>query len=172
MEINIRILKPTDNRKGFSCGEIELDYFFQKYAGQNQFKHYIGSTYIATDEETVLGFVTVSVGDLSRDLLPEQLRKRVPNYPLPILKITRMGVAIPFQHQGIGKKLLKAMFLLSIEQSHSVGCVGITVDAKEEAIAFYNKLGFIELNAIQGLPKRYINQTPLFLALDTIKKAL
>lgn len=59
---NIRILKREDDRDSFTCGEIELDYFFKKFAGQNQFKHFVGTTYVATDDKTVFGFVTVSAG--------------------------------------------------------------------------------------------------------------
>ncbi len=172
MVINIRLLKSTDERRGFSCGEIELDYFFQQFAGQNQFKHYIGSTYIATDEKSIFGFINVSTGDLLRNSLPLKLRKRLPNYPLSILKITRLGVAIPFQNQGIARALLKAILLLAIEQSQKVGCIGVVVDAKDKAKEFYKKLGFIELEVEQGLPKCYRTQTPLFLTLETIKKTL
>jgi hypothetical protein len=90
--ISIRILKKSDNRSFFSSGEIELDYYFQKFAGQNQFKHFVGSTYIATDDVNIFGFVTVSAGSLMRDDLPLLIQKKFPLYPLPILHITRIGV--------------------------------------------------------------------------------
>ncbi len=171
MKIEIRILKKEDNRNTFSCGDIALDYFFQKYAGQNQFKHYIGTSYVATDGKTIFGFVTVSAGTLMRDDLPSQVRKRLPEYPLPVLKITRIGVDKRFQHKGIGKQLLKAMFRLSLEQQKMLGCIGITVDAKEDAIDFYKKLGFVELQAKRGLPKTHPSQSPMFITVKMIENA-
>ena len=116
MAIEIRILKKEDDRSSFSCGEIALDYFFQRYAGQNQFRHYVGTIYVATDEESVFGFVSVSTGTLMKDDLPLPIQKRLPEYPLPVLKITRIGVHKSFQHRGIGKRLLEAMLRLSLEQ--------------------------------------------------------
>jgi ribosomal protein S18 acetylase RimI-like enzyme len=110
MKIEIRSLKREDDRTGFSCGEAELDHFFQKYAGQNQFRHYIGTTYVATDQKRIVGFVSVSVATLTNDVIA--LRK-LPTYPLPVLKIARLAVDSRYQHMGIGKKLLKAMFLLA-----------------------------------------------------------
>ncbi len=41
-EVRVRALARSDDRSGFACGDIELDRFFQRYAGQNQFRHHIG----------------------------------------------------------------------------------------------------------------------------------
>ena len=71
---------------------------------------------MATDEESVFGFVSVSTGTLMKDDLPLPIQKRLPEYPLPVLKITRIGVHKSFQHRGIGKRLLEAMLRLSLEQ--------------------------------------------------------
>ena len=64
MKIEIRKFEKRDNRKNFRSGEIEIDRFFLKFAGQNQFKHKIGNTYIAIDRETetILGYATITVG--------------------------------------------------------------------------------------------------------------
>ena len=42
--IHVRLLMPKDNRSQFDSGDIELDRFFKRFAGQNQFRHHIGST--------------------------------------------------------------------------------------------------------------------------------
>ncbi len=170
--MQIRILNRSDDRRSFSCGEIEVDYFFQQYAGQNQFKHYIGTTYVATNEKDIFGFVTVSSGSLSRDELPIDLQKRVPNYPLPILHILRIGVDKRYQKRGIGKELIFSAFQLALEQKRNVGCIGVVVDAKENAISFYRRLGFVELEAIRGLSKTKPAPVPMFLPIQTIQKAL
>jgi len=43
-QFEFRTLTAKDNRKNFCCGSMELDFFFQQYAGQNQFRHYLGVT--------------------------------------------------------------------------------------------------------------------------------
>jgi hypothetical protein len=45
--IEIRALRKSDDRSSFCSGNIELDRFFQRFAGQNQFQHHIGTTYVA-----------------------------------------------------------------------------------------------------------------------------
>lgn len=173
MENNkIRILKNEDDRSTFSCGEISLDYFFQRYAGQNQFRHYIGTTYIATDETTIFAFVSVSAGTLLKRSLSSSTAKKYPNYPLPIMRITRIAVDKKYQHRGLGKYLMKSMFHLSLEQKEKFGCVGIVVDAKSDAIPFYKKLGFIELEVEQGKLNVHPSQTAMFISTKTVEKAI
>ena len=170
MKIEIRALKKSDDRSSFSCGNIELDNFFKKYAGQNQFKHYIGTTYVATNGKSILGFVTVSIAVLVNDDIENILKKRLPNYPLPVLKISRLAVDKKYQNLGIGRKLLKAMFELAIEQKNKTGCIGVVVDAKKEAVSFYKKLGFICLEKdIQQ--KKYKDFITMFLPISTIEQA-
>ncbi len=170
--MKIRILKKSDERSSFSCGEIELDYYFQKFAGQNQFKHFVGTTYIATDDKEIFGFVTVSSGSLSRDDLPKNFQKKFPNYPLPILHITRIGVDVKYQNRGIGKELMFSAFKLALEQKERVGCIGVVVDAKVDAVTFYQQLGFVELDAVRGLSKTHPLPIPMFIVIQTIQKAL
>ena len=170
--INIRILKKSDDRGSFSCGEIALDYYFQRYAGQNQFKHFVGTTYISTDDTTIFGFVTVSVGSLMRDDLPKTIQKKFPAYPLPILHITRLGVDVRYQNRGVGKELMVTAFRLAIEQKEKFGCVGVVVDAKIEAMEFYKKLGFVELEVERGLARTHPLPVAMFMVIQTIEKAL
>ena len=169
---NIRILKKSDDRANFSCGEIALDYYFQKFVGQNQFKHFVGVTYVATDDKAIFGFITVSSGSLIRDDLPQNIRKKLPNYPLPILHISRLGVDVKYQNQGLGKELILASFRLALEQKEKFGCVGVVVDAKVDAIEFYKNLGFVELEVTRGLSRTYPLPVPMFMVIQTIEKAL
>ena len=170
--INIRVLKKSDKREGFSCGEIELDYFFQKYVGQNQFKHYIGVTYIATDDSTIFGFATVSMATLSKEDFDLKKQKKLPLYPLPVLKLSRMGVQKEYQGEGFGLSLIKMVFKLALEQKERVGCIGVVVDAKEDAVEFYKKLGFIELEVKSGTVKRYPMPKPMFISIGLLQQAL
>lgn len=170
--VEIRPLQPDDDRSGFSCGQSDLDRFFEHYAGQNQFKLHLAVTYVAVVDDRVAGFATTAAGAIERVHVPDpRLRRRLPAYPLPVLRLARLGVDVRAQGLGIGKALLRHVLRLAVEQRDQVGCVGVVTDAKPDAVAFYESLGFAPLEgvregALHGEP------TPMFLAIDTIAAAL
>jgi GNAT superfamily N-acetyltransferase len=168
--LEIRRLLLEDDRSSFSSGNIELDRFFQRYAGQNQFRHHIGTTYIAIEGGSILGFATVSPSEMTVVDLPASRRKRLPQYPLPVLRLARMAVDEQSQGRGVGKALLRAVFLLAHRMADDFGCVGVVVDAKPEAIPFYEKLGFIGLSAIAGALGDRPEPQPMFIELGAIPK--
>jgi GNAT superfamily N-acetyltransferase len=150
LEIRVRRLEPRDDRSEFRSGNIDLDRFFQRYAGQNQFRHHIGTTYVAVQGDRIVGFVTVSSGEMVADKLARSLRRRLPSYPLPILRLARLAVDERFQGHGIGKLLLRVMLELALEIRDRIGCIGIVVDAKSDAVPFYSVLGFTPIDLVSG----------------------
>jgi GNAT superfamily N-acetyltransferase len=171
-ELHIRRLEKSDNRTDFSCGNSALDRFFRDYAGQNQFRFHLAVTYVAVLEEKIVGFATVSFATLERESLPgAKLKKRLPAYPLPVLRLARLGVHERGQGKGIGKALLRYVLLLALQMKTEVGCVGVLTDAKPEAVGFYRRYGFVELNQIvEGT--LHGDPTPMFLPLRQIESAL
>ena len=99
------------------------------------------------------------------------LRKRLPNYPLPVLRLARLGVDVRAQRLGIGQALLRHVLGLAIEQRDRLGCVGVLTDAKPAAVAFYERLGF---QALEGVREgRLVSELlPMFLGIETIATAL
>jgi GNAT superfamily N-acetyltransferase len=170
-EARIRLLAAQDDRTQFASGDIELDRFFHRFAGQNQFRHHIGSTYVSELNDRITGFVTVSAGELTADTVSERLKKRLPAYPIPILRIARLAVDRRFQGHGIGKLLLRSMFELALELRDKVGCAGIVVDAKRDAVTFYEKLGFLPLAVERGALGDRPAPLPMFLLIKAIEKA-
>lgn len=166
--IEIRRLREGDDRESFSSGNAELDRFFRNYAGQNQFRLHVGTTYVAVQDSEVIGFVTVAATSIIVAELPARQRKRLPKYPLPALRIARLGVAASAQGQGIGKQLLRAALHIAHDMSSLAGCVGVVVDAKPDAIAFYEQYGFETLEVLQGrLGDRPVTHS-MFLPIGTI----
>lgn len=149
-EVRVRRLEPADDRTGFRSGNIDLDRFFQRYAGQNQFRHHVGTTYVAVQGDRLTGFVAVSSGEIIAEKLTKNLRRRLPGYPLPILRLARLAVDERFQGHGIGELLLRAMLELALEMRDRVGCVGVVVDAKSDAVGFYSTLGFKPIDLVRG----------------------
>jgi hypothetical protein len=52
------------------------------------------------------------------------------------------------------------------------GCVGVIVDAKPDAQAFYAKYGFVAVEAVEGLSDARPAPTAMFLPLRAIRHAL
>jgi hypothetical protein len=87
--IDIRPLRPEDDRDAFSSGDADLDGFFKKFAGQNQFRLHVGTTYVAVDDQVIVGFLTLAAASFLIEGLPKRHRRRLPRYPLPALRIAR-----------------------------------------------------------------------------------
>ena len=170
MAVEFRRLESSDDRSEFTCGNIDLDRFFQRFAGLNQFRHHIGTTYVALESDRIVGFVTVSPSQIEVEELPAKTRKRLPRYPLPVLRLARLGVHVDAQGRGIGLQLLRLTLTLARQMSHDLGCIGVVVDAKPDAIAFYRKYGFEELDTISGQLGDRPEPLPMFLPIGSIPK--
>jgi GNAT superfamily N-acetyltransferase len=169
--MELRRLDENDDRSSFSSGDDDLDRFLRRYAGQNQFRSHVGTTYVAVEGGVILGYATLAPGHLEIDRLPAAVRKRLPQYPLPILRLARLAVDQRHQGRGIGAQLLRYVFALALKLGDEYGCVGIVVDAKPAAIGFYRPYGFVPLELVEGqLPTRP-QPTPMFLALAEIRDA-
>ncbi len=161
--MKIRRLERSDDRSKFSCGQLDLDRFFQQFAGQNQFKHHIGTTYVAVEGEELLGFVTVSAGDVPADKLPAAMRRKLPGYDLPVLRVGRMATSVQARGRGVGRAMMASVMQLAEEVSGLIGCVGVVVDAKADAVSFYESLGFVRLEVEVGELGTRPAPVPMFL---------
>jgi len=170
--IEIRPLRETDDRTAFRSGDPDLDRFFARYAGQNQFRHHIGTTYVAAEADRTLGHATVAAGNLEVEALPVAGRRALPRHPLPVLRLARLAVDSAAQGRGVGAALLRHVFLLALQMSQDYGCVGIVVDAKRDAVEFYTRFGFSPLEIREGEIESRPKPTPLFLPLEIIAAAL
>jgi GNAT superfamily N-acetyltransferase len=169
-DLVVRPLEPSDDRSAFRSGNIDLDRFFQRYAGQNQFRHHIGTTWVAATEARILGFATISAAHLEVGELPEALRRKLPAYPLPVLRLARLAVAEEAKGLGIGRELLRAVFTLAWRMADDFGCVGVVVDAKLDAVGFYERLGFNALVHGKGGLGDRPEPTAMFLELGAIQR--
>jgi GNAT superfamily N-acetyltransferase len=158
----IRKLTESDDRTAFSCGDAELDRFFRQHAGQHQFKRRASVTYVATIEERLAGFATVCPGTMTRGDLGRAFRS-FPPFPLPVLLVARLGVSVAEQGQGIGSALLKHGLELAWQMSSTLGCVGVLVDAKINAIEWYQRYGFTPVSSPPGS-----DYTRLFLPISSV----
>lgn len=141
--IAVQLLGAEHRREGFDCGDAALNDFLPRQAGQQQRRGF-GKTYVALADDgvSVIGFVTVSAGQVATSALSSQAK--LPRYPAPVLRIGRLAVDAHHQGKGVGQDLLAFALRLAVEFSQRVGLYAVVVDAKhDKAKAFYVKLGFI-----------------------------
>ena len=169
--MEIRALRESDDRSRFRSGDPDLDRFFHRFAGQNQFRHYVGVSYVAVDRGAILGFATVAPGHIEVENLPARARRKLPHYPLPILRLARLAVDETARGQGLGRQLLRFVFRLVLQMADDYGCVGIVVDAKPDAVDFYTRYGFVSIDVVEGASDSRPAPVPMFLGIAPIRAA-
>ncbi len=169
--MEIRALRSSDDRSAFESGDEALDRFFHQYAGQNQFRHHLGVTYVAEHGGRVLGFATVAPRHVDIDALPERERKKLPRYPVPVLGLARLAVDKSAQSMGLGGQLLRYVLKLALKLADELGCAGVVVDAKPGAVDFYAKYGFTPFEPLEGQSEARPRPTAMWLPIEAIKAA-
>ena len=170
--MEIRALREADDRLRFQSGDADLDRFFQLFAGQNQFRHHVGVTYIALENNRILGFATIAAGHIEIDDLPISSRRKLPRYPLPVVRLARLAVDESTQGRGVGSQLLRFVLKLGVRMSEDFGCIGVVVDAKRDAVDFYSKYGFVAADAVEGQSAARPEPVMMFLSLRKIEDGL
>lgn len=167
MTVEIRALRNDDDRQSFQSGDEELDLYFHRYAGQNRFRYHVGATYVAVNRDRIIGFVTVSAATLDADDIPGG--RKMPPYPLPVLRVARLAVDQRQQGRGLGRALLRFSIELAEKLRDQVGCVGLVVDAKPDAVEFYERYGFVPLQVSSGRSAAgRPAPVPMFVALGSV----
>lgn len=116
------------------------------------------------NKQRLIGFFTLVTHTLSRESLTRSEKSvgKTPN--IPVLKLNMLGVSKEYQKKGYGEQLMRCAFDNTKKISEKVGCAGLYLEADVDAVAFYNKLGFIALDA----PDENTGNVQMFLHLDLI----
>jgi len=125
-------------KASFDCGNLELNQYFRLYAHKND-QLSIGKTFVAiTETDQVAGYMTISTAQIAAESLPEELRIKLPRYPVPAFRIGKLAGDLRFQGSGSGRWLLTQALKKAVEVSSSVGLFAVLVDAiDEKAKSFY-----------------------------------
>lgn len=167
--MEIRALRPSDDRSTFRSGDADLDRYFHRFAGQNQFKHHLGVSHVAVEDDRILGFATVSPAQLEIENLPAAAQRRLPRYPVLVLRVARLAVDESARRMGLGSQLLRFALHLAQQMAEDYGCAGVVVDAKPDAVSFYARYGFISMEALEGQSESRPEPVPMFLSMRAIR---
>jgi predicted N-acetyltransferase YhbS len=87
---------------------------------------------------------------------------------VPILRLARLAVDLSARGRGLGKALLRFSIELAEKMMTELGCVGVVVDAKSGAEEFYQRYGFVPIEALVGVTEIRPTPTPMFLSLGSV----
>lgn len=139
-------LSERHDRKGFDCGNAELNRWFAQLARQHKEKG-ISSSFVAVADEAsseVLGFYAINLAELVNIELPAPYRKRLPD-KVPVFRLGRLATAQAHARQGIGEYMLFDAIDRVTRIASEVGGIGLVVNAKASAINFYQRYGFEQM---------------------------
>jgi ribosomal protein S18 acetylase RimI-like enzyme len=138
---------PPQARDAFDCGKEPLNSFLRRFARQNDAKG-IGKTWVALDPsgQSIAGCFTLGAAQITFQELPETLRRRLPAYPIPAVRLSRLAVDRRWQGHKLGELLLGDAVRRGALAAEQIGILLMVVDAKDSAAAaFYAKYGFLAL---------------------------
>ena len=142
MALRIEKLTRSHVVEGFDCGVPALNRFLERYALQNQ-QADASRTYVALDEDEVVGFYAIVVGEVVHADAPPRIIKGLARYPVPVMMLARLAVSRTRQGQGMGAGLLKDAFLRIAGAADQAGIRAVAVHAKDDAArAFYERFDF------------------------------
>ena len=133
------------DRRGFSCGVPELDEYLHRFATQHRRKG-VSNVYVLVETGTpslILGYYTLSAGQVDVAELNDADRKKLPRYPVPCFRMGRLACRTERRGQGFGKLLIGCAVERCLQARKQVAAFALIVDAKNsEAKAFYERYGF------------------------------
>ncbi|MDQ6761091.1 MAG: GNAT family N-acetyltransferase [Bacteroidota bacterium] len=142
-------LNSLHRKREFSCGKKILDDYFHTQAKQDVKRKLSACFVLAAEDNKVKGYYTLSSASINREILPENIIKKLPpSYQnLPATLLGRLAIDNNYKGQKLGELILIEALKRSYEVSlNSIGSMVVIVDPiDDEAIKFYSKYGFILL---------------------------
>ncbi len=135
-------LRPDHPIEHFDCGREQLNRYLLRFAWANQ-QAGAAQTYIGLEGDAVVGYYTLTVGQVHPEHAPERLAKGLARHGIPIMLLARLAVDLRSQGRGIGKAFLRDAMHRTLQAADIAGIRALAVHAKdEEARNFYLKFDF------------------------------
>jgi GNAT superfamily N-acetyltransferase len=83
--------------------------------------------------DIVVGYYSLTVGQVDCSDATERLRKGLARHPVPIMLLARLAVHKDWQGKGVGRALLGDATLRTIQASEIAGIRALVVHAKDDA---------------------------------------
>jgi len=130
--------------ESFDCGKPILNDWLRRHAHAAGASGSAKSFVVKTDEARVVGYYSLTVGQVEPVEAPVRLRKGMGGYPIPVVLLARLAVSVAYQRSGIGRGLLRDAILRTLAIADHAGIRALmTHPLDEPAAAFYRRFGFI-----------------------------
>ena len=136
------VLNKKHALSAFTCGNPNLDEWLIRYARQ---AHTSGSarTFVVTKTNKVVGYYSLTVGQIEPMEAPERIQKGMGRHPIPVIILARLAVSKDHQGVGIGRGLLQDAIRRALAIAEQTGIRALlTHPIDENAANFYRRFGF------------------------------
>jgi predicted N-acetyltransferase YhbS len=127
----------------FDCGNPSLNEWLLRHARQAQSSG-SAKTFVVSDDNIVIGYFSLTVGQVETYEAPERIRRGMGQYPIPVVILARLAVSINHQSLGIGVGMLQDAIRRTLMISDQVGIRALlTHPIDDRASKFYERFGFV-----------------------------
>ena len=126
----------------FDCGKPGLNDWLTRHAMQAQASG-SAKSYVIADGDRTAGYFSLTVGQIDSLDAPERVRKGMGGYPVPVVLLARLAVALPDQGRGVGVGMLQEAIRRTLIIAEQAGVRAmLTHPIDEDAARFYQRFGF------------------------------
>ena len=127
----------------FDCGNPSLNEWLLRHARQAQSSG-SAKTFVVSDDNIVIGYFSLTVGQVKTYEAPEIIRQGMGQYQIPVVILARLAVSINHQGLGIGVGMLQDAIRRTLMISEQVGIRALlTHPIDDRASKFYERFGFV-----------------------------
>lgn len=127
----------------FDCGKPVLNDWLVRHARQAQASG-SAKTFVVVDRDRIVGYFSLTVGQVDTLEAPERIRKGMGQYPIPVVVLARLAVSLHHQGRGIGRGLLQDAIRRTLVMAEHAGIRALLAHPiDEDAARFYLRFGFV-----------------------------
>ena len=127
----------------FDCGKPVLNNWLVRHARQAQAAG-SAKTFVVVDRGRIVGYFSLTVGQVDTLEAPERIRKGMGQYPIPVVLLARLAVSLQHQGRGIGRGLLQDAIRRTLVMAEQAGIRALLAHPiDEDAARFYLRFGFV-----------------------------
>jgi GNAT superfamily N-acetyltransferase len=135
-------LDPSHRLESFDCGKPSLNEWLRRHARQAQAAG-SAKTYVVAEDDRVVGYFSLTVGQVDTLEAPDRVRKGMGRFPIPVVILARLAVSREDQGRGIGIGMLQEAIRRTLAIADQAGVRALlTHPIDDDASRSYRRFGF------------------------------